>query len=109
MTTGSEIREVTLQPVRARPGDSITATVRYRVRGAEPVLHLEVSSGYAVSPPEIPVPRTRTEARVTFVVERDEGERARGYGPAATGRDLCVVTFRLGHGAVMDANLWIEA
>ena len=104
MTMGSEIREVTLDPERARPGEEITATVRYRVRDAEPVLGLEVSAGYTVSPREIAISRTRTEARVSFVIDRDRGEPA----ASPTDPDLCVVTFRLGYGAVMDANLWIE-
>ncbi len=104
---GSEIREVVLQPDRIRPGDEVTATIRYRVRDAEPVVKLEVSAGYRVSPEEVAVPRTRTETRFTFVVERD---RQGGWDRATGNRgpDLCVVTFRLGRGAVMDADLWVS-
>ncbi len=102
MTMGTEIREVSLEPTRVRPGEEVTATIRYRIRDAEPVLRIEVSSGYTVVPPEVPVPRTRTETQVSFVVQRAE------VGTAAGSEDLCVVTFHLGFGATMDANLWIE-
>ncbi len=103
MTMGSEIREVTLESDHTRPREEVTATIRYRVRDAEPVLRLEVSAGYTVSPEEIAIPRTRTETRVSFVVDRERGARYSSEDP-----DLCVVTFRLGYGAVMDANLWVE-
>ena len=103
----NELREVRLNPASIESGQPVKAELRYRLRDSDANLSIEASAGFKVAPQEVYLSHTRTEKRIPLVLERTDQESG-AFQEGSGGEDLCILTFSLESGAMLDANIWVR-